>query len=75
VNVDGANAIAVGQFSVDSQLQPITYTGVATLNVDTLDGSDTVWVAPHEDTEIDLDGGDPTVPADPGDTLIYVSDG
>ncbi len=64
-----------GNFEVLGQLQPIDYTGVADLNVNTLGGSDTVNVAADQNTFITLDGGDPIAPATPGDTLNYLSDG
>jgi Ca2+-binding RTX toxin-like protein len=73
INVDGSGLISVGQFSVDSQVQSIAYSNVTTFDVDALDGDDTVHVAPHPTTVIDLDGGNPATP--PGDTLNYYSDG
>jgi len=78
VNVTAANLISEGVLSVDGQFQEITYSGVTTLDVDTLDGNATVNVAAHSTTLIDLDGGapmvgDPGVP--PGDTLNYFTDG
>ncbi len=76
VFVDGATS----EFSAsgDKVVQAIGFSGVTTLNVSALDGEDTVTVSPHPTTEINLDGGPPSVPLDPGeegDTLIYVSDG
>ncbi|MFO0819773.1 MAG: right-handed parallel beta-helix repeat-containing protein [Pirellulales bacterium] len=73
LNVDGSGLISVGQFSIDSQVQSIAYSNVTTFDVDALDGDDTVHVAPHPTTVIDLDGGSPATP--PGDTLNYYSDG
>jgi fibronectin type 3 domain-containing protein len=69
VLVDGQNS----QFSAtgDKVVQAIDFSGVTTLNVNTLDGEDTVTVSPHATTVINLDGGDPAVP--PGDTLILVT--
>ncbi|MCL4201914.1 MAG: right-handed parallel beta-helix repeat-containing protein, partial [Pirellulaceae bacterium] len=74
VNVNGAGAIALGQFSVDGQLQAISFTGVGTLDVDTLGGEDIVLVAADPNAVINLDGGDPASP-DGVDTLTYFSDG
>ncbi|MCA9070892.1 MAG: hypothetical protein KDA84_18310, partial [Planctomycetaceae bacterium] len=52
----------------------IAFTNVGTLNVNLADQEDTVNVAPHTSTAINLDGGDPNATA-PGDLLNYVSDG
>jgi hypothetical protein len=73
VNVDGSGNIVMGQLGVDGQMQAVSFTGVTTLGVNTLGDADTVWVAAHDTTVINLDGGPPATV--PGDTLIYVSDG
>ena len=70
VNIN-ANGVAMGQFEVAVAVQPINYASVTTLDVDTLGGDDTVNVAPHATTVIDLDGG----PHAAGDTLVYFTDG
>lgn len=59
-------------------IDPISFTGMTTLNLDSLDGEDAVTVSPHDSTVFNLDGNIPNVPLDMGengDTLIYVSDG
>ncbi|HVX12146.1 MAG TPA: DUF4214 domain-containing protein [Pirellulales bacterium] len=47
----------------------INYSGVTNLNVTGSDGSDTFDVTPGATTTISVDGGLPTPPATPGDTL------
>ena len=66
-----AGTVAAGEFVVVGELQAIGFANVATLNINTLDGNDTVNVAAHSSTVINLDGGDPDTA--PGDTLNYVA--
>ncbi|HXT59406.1 MAG TPA: DUF4214 domain-containing protein, partial [Pirellulales bacterium] len=48
----------------------IQFSGASNLSVATGSGSDTFNVAPLASTTVSVDGGDPTPPAAPGDTLL-----
>ncbi len=48
----------------------INFSGASNLSVATGAGSDTFNVAPLASTTVSVDGGDPTPPASPGDTLL-----
>jgi len=56
----------------ESLQDAVTFGGVAMLNVHTFGGGDTVQVAAHATTAINLDGGDPTTNPG-GDTLHYLT--
>jgi hypothetical protein len=72
VNVTPLDVISEGQFSVDGEVQETSFSSVNTFDVDVLDADDTVKVAAHSTTLIDLDGGPNGIP---GDNLEYFSDG
>uniref|UniRef100_UPI003A91A19C LamG-like jellyroll fold domain-containing protein n=1 Tax=Gimesia sp. TaxID=2024833 RepID=UPI003A91A19C len=58
---------------IDPTLVTIGVQNIDVLAVDTDDGEDVIEVSPDLNIAIDINGGDPTAPASPGDSLIYLT--
>jgi hypothetical protein len=74
----GADTIDVSGTQFDSSgVQPLAFTGVSTLNLFGDTGNDVFNVTPAATggVSISIDGGAPTAPASPGDTLNYDATG
>lgn len=77
VSVEAANTIlpppfgpsAGGVVTLFPGDEPVGFSNVANLSITTGSGSDTFNIIPRTDTTITIDGGNPTPPANPGDTL------
>jgi hypothetical protein len=50
-------------------------TGITTVNFNGQTGNDTFSITPHASVEINVDGGAPSLPTTPGDTLGYIAIG
>lgn len=67
--------VSGSQFSA-STVQTVGYTNVSFFDVFALDGDDTINVSPPtvaEGVDLNIHGGNPVLPASPGDTLVFAT--